>query len=155
MDAKPEEEGRNMKIETSRFGTIEVAESELIKFPWGIPGFEELKSYVLLEYRDGHFQWLQSVEEPTIAFVVCPPQFIGTEYQVPETKLEPIKVTNQNDLVVLNLVSFNSENKAVQFHMRSPLLFNIVERIGYQWTMEQDEVDKFLIIPPGLSWEEA
>ena len=136
-----------MQVNTTRFGTIEIEEKELISFPWGIPGFEELKSYVLLEYKNGPFQWLQSVEEPMVAFVVCPPDFIGMEYSIPESKKNVIQLDKPEDLVVLNIVSFNKDKGGMRFHVKSPLLFNVAARIGYQWTMEADELKGFLATP--------
>jgi len=138
-----------MQVNTTRFGVIEIEQSELITFPWGIPGFEELKSYVLLEYKNGPFQWLQSIEEPSVAFVVCTPDFIGLEYRIPDAKTNLIKLSKKEDLLVLNIVSFNKEKGAMRFHVRSPLLFNAAERIGYQWTMEPDELKNQLVSPAG------
>lgn len=140
-----------MQIDTTRFGAIEIKDSELIHFPWGIPGFEELKDFVLLEYRGGPFQWLQSTEEPSVAFVVCPPEVLGIEYRLPESRLEPIKLERKEDLLILNIISFNRQQNSIQFHLRSPLLFNTISRVGYQWTMDADEVDRNLIIPDSLS----
>lgn len=140
-----------MQIHTTRFGAIEIKESDLIHFPWGLPGFEELKRFVLLEYRGGPFQWLQSTEEPTVAFVVCPPQVLGIEYRIPAVKLEPIRLDRGEDILILNIVSFNRQQNSIQFHLRSPLLFNAVSRVGYQWTMDSEEVDRNLVIPEGLS----
>ena len=136
-----------MQVNTTRFGIIEVAEKELISFPWGVPGFEQLKSYVLLEYKNGPFQWLQSVEEPAVAFVVCSPDFLGLVYTAPEAKKKLIKLDKDEDLVFLNIVSFNREKRAVRFHIKSPLLFNVSARIGYQWTMENEELKGYLATP--------
>ena len=138
-----------MLLDTTRFGKIEIDEKELIRFPWGIPGFEALKSYILLQYRDGPFQWLQSVQEPSVAFVVSPPGVIGLEYDVPESKTKPIELENKEDLLVLNIVSFNRDNNQMRFHVRSPLLFNASARVGYQWTMEPGELKKHLATPVG------
>ena len=138
-----------MQVDTSRFGIIEVGEKELITFPWGVPGFEQLKSYVLLEYKNGPFQWLQSVEEPAVAFVVCAPDFLGLVYSAPDAKKKLIKLENDDDLVVLNIVSFDREKRAIRFHVKSPLLFNVAARIGYQWTMEADELKGHLTTPAG------
>ena len=136
-----------MQVNTTRFGIIEVSEKELINFPWGVPGFEELKSYVLLEYKNGPFQWLQSVDEPAVAFVVCSPDFLGLVYTAPDAKKKLIKLDKDDDLVFLNIVSFNREKGAVRFHIKSPLLFNVAARIGYQWTMEADELKGYLETP--------
>jgi flagellar assembly factor FliW len=138
-----------MQVDTTRFGKIEIAEKELINFPWGIPGFEELKSYVLLEYKNGPFQWLQSAEEPSVAFVVCAPDFLGMSYSAPDAKKSLINLEHDEDLVVLNIVSFNRAQGAVRFHVKSPLLFNVASRIGYQWTMEAHELTGHLTMPAG------
>lgn len=140
-----------MQLNTTRFGTIEVNESEFINFPWGIPGFEEFKSYILLQYKNGPFQWLQSTDEPSVAFVVCPPGFIEVEYKVPVSKTTMIKLEKTEDLVILLIVSFDQDNpdkkKAMRVHVRSPLLFNVAARIGYQWTMEPDELKRQVVTP--------
>jgi len=138
-----------MQFNTTRFGMIEIEEKELINFPWGIPGFEELKVYVLLEYKNGPFQWLQSVEEPSVAFVVCPPGVIGLDYKIPDSKVNVIKLERPEDLLVLNIVSFNREKGGMRFHARSPLIFNVAARVGYQWTMEAEEMKRHLVIPAG------
>ncbi|MCE5335771.1 MAG: flagellar assembly protein FliW [Desulfobacteraceae bacterium] len=138
-----------MQVNTTRFGLIEVKAEELISFPWGIPGFEELKGYILLEYKDGPFQWLQSTEEPSVAFVVCPPGFIGLEYSVPESKTSMIKLENPADLIVLNIVSFDKGKGSMRFHVKSPLIFNVAQRLGYQWTMEGDEMKGAVKTPAG------
>ena len=138
-----------MQVNTTRFGTIEVEEKELISFPWGLPGFEHLKSFILLEYKNGPFQWLQSVEEPSVAFVVCAPEFLDMVYSASDAKKKLIRLERDDDLVVLNIVSFNREKGAIRFHVKSPLLFNVAARIGYQWTMEADELKSHLTMPAG------
>lgn len=144
-----------MKVETTRFGTIEVNDDKLLEFPWGIPGFESIKRYVLLEYKDGPFQWLQAVDEPSLAFVVCPPEAIGVQYKIPREKLEPLETTNPNEVIILNLVSFDREKEIIRFHLRSPLLFNVETRKAYQWTMDKDEVKNCIILPQGMEWQEV
>lgn len=143
-----------MKVETSRFGTVEVADDSIIEFPWGIPGFEDMKRYVLLEYKEGPFQWLQSVDEPTLAFVVCLPEVIGVSYNIPTSSLEPIGARTKDDVVVLNLISFDREKNIIRFHLKSPLIFNVHDKKGYQWTMDKNEVKTFIRLPEGMEWEE-
>lgn len=140
-----------MQVNTTRFGIIEVAEKELITFPWGVPGFEELKNYILLEYKNGPFQWLQSVEEPSVAFVVCAPDFLGLVYTAPDARKKLIKLEKDDDLVILNIVSFNREKGDIRFHVKSPLLFNAAARIGYQWTMDDNELKGHLATPASAS----
>ncbi len=143
-----------MKIETARFGTLEFKDDRVINLLWGMPGFEDFKRYIIFEYRDGPFQWLQCVDEPDLAFVICVPEMLGVSYIVPPEKREPLKLTGDDDLRIFNLVSFASAKNTIRFHMHSPLLFNMATRTAYQWTMDAEELQKYVKIPEGLSWEE-
>lgn len=133
-----------MLIETSRFGSLDLEESVFIRFPWGIPGFEQVKRYVILEYKQGPFRWLQAVDEPTLAFVVCEPEVVGLQYGVPIEKGKPIGLSSPEDLVVLIMVSFNRQEKRISPHWRGPLLFNSLSRLAYQWSMDEEEFRKYV-----------
>ncbi len=128
-----------MKIPTTRFGTLDLDESTFIHFPWGIPGFEELKRYVLLEHRHGPFKWLQAVDDPDVAFVVAPPDIFGLQYKVPENKASVLHLQNVNDLAILILISFDRTTHTVRPHMHTPLLLNASSREAYQWVIEAGE----------------
>lgn len=133
-----------MLIKTSRFGNLELDESTVIHFPWGIPGFEDIKRYVLLEHRTGPFQWMQAVDQEDLAFVVCEPHAMGGHYRIPAEKTKPIGIEHVNDLIVLIMVSFDRENKKIIPHWRGPLLFNAASRIAYQLSIDSRELNKYL-----------
>lgn len=133
-----------MVIETSRFGTLELDEKVFIDFPWGIPGFEQVKRYVILEHRQGPFRWLQAVDEPNLAFVVCEPEVVGVRYEVPPAKGRLIGLESPEDLVVLIMVSFQREQKRISPHWRGPLLFNSDSRLGCQWSMDEEDCRKYV-----------
>lgn len=139
-----------IRIETSRFGTLEVNEDRIIHFPWGIPGFEEINRYILLEYEQGIFHWLQAVDNADVAFIVCMPDVPQVTYTVPPEKLQPIQMQDPEHLAVLNLVSVTrSPQKTIRFHIRSPLLFNMEARLAYQWTMDAPDFQKYVKILEG------
>jgi flagellar assembly factor FliW len=133
-----------MLIETSRFGTLDLDENVFVEFPWGIPGFEQVKRYVLLEHRQGPFQWLQAVDEPGLAFVVCEPEVVGVRYSVPREKAISVRLEASEDLVVLIMVSFDRQQKRMSPHWRGPMLFNSSSRLGCQWSMDEDEFKKYV-----------
>lgn len=139
-----------MQIETARFGVVEVEEDKLINFPWGIPGFEDLKRYIVLEYKEGPFQWLQAVDDSSVAFLLYPPDILGVTYNVTEEAKKTVEIQNEDDLLVMNMVSFKEGKDVIRFHMRSPLLFNTDARLGCQWVMSVEDLDKNVKLPPGL-----
>ena len=72
-----------MNIETTRFGTVEVDEKKIIEMPYGMLGFPETRRFVLFPHReDSPFYWYQSVDDPSLAFVVTSPLLVFPEYRV-------------------------------------------------------------------------
>lgn len=72
-----------MRIDTTRFGPIEADESRIITFAEGILGFPQHRRYALVQTGDSALYWLQSVEDPGLAFVVCDPTLFVPDYQAP------------------------------------------------------------------------
>src|SRR4051794_18533479 len=86
-----------MTIHTSRFGVVTITAADVIHFPEGLLGFNELHRFVLLDDpSDEIFAWLQSCEEPGIAFPLLEPELFTTTYKVQLTK---------HDMEVLGLKS--------------------------------------------------
>ena len=133
-----------MRIRTARFGVLELNNDRVIHFPWGMPGFEGLKRYVLLEYDPEPLRWLQAVDDPNVAFIVCPPEALGVKYYVPHVRTLPLGLESKEDLLVLIMISINRVDLSIRPHLRGPLLFNIQNRSGYQWTMDSKELDQYL-----------
>jgi len=72
-----------LKIETTRFGAIKIEEEKIIAMPFGMLGFPEDKRFVILQHKvDSPFFWYQSVDNPTLAFVITSPLLFWPDYEV-------------------------------------------------------------------------
>ena len=82
-----------MLIESTRFGQLEIDGERIIRFEDGLLGFAGCKHFALVQTCDDPvFFWLQSLEDPTIAFVVCDPHAFVPDYTVPESSLLALEV---------------------------------------------------------------
>lgn len=71
-----------MKIETTRFGLLDIDENKIITMPHGMLGFPESHRFVLFRHKtDSPFFWYQSVDEPSLAFVMINPSLLVTGYR--------------------------------------------------------------------------
>ena len=72
-----------MEIETTRFGHVEIDESLIITVPDGILGFEGLNRFIILDHfdKESPFKWLQSIEDPSLAFVITDPLIFVPDYK--------------------------------------------------------------------------
>lgn len=125
-----------MKIDTTRFGEIEVEKDKLIEFPSGILGFPEQKRYVLLENNnDLPFGWLQAVDDKDMAFVVMDPLPIKPEYRssIMEKEISDIDIRDESDLCVLVILTIPSrDSEAITANLQGPLVVNLANRKGKQ-----------------------
>lgn len=125
-----------MRIDTTRFGEIEVEKDKLIEFPNGILGFPELKRYALLENNsDLPFGWLQAVDDKDTAFVVMDPLPIKPDYRlsIKEKEITDIDIMDESELCVLVILTIPSrDSQGITANLQGPLVINLANRKGKQ-----------------------
>jgi flagellar assembly factor FliW len=132
-----------MKINTTRFGEIEVTETEFITMHGSILGFEDLRQFVLLiGAKDTPFWWLQSVEEPAVAFVVINPQIVKPDYTpaLSEDDLDFLDIRKNEDLALLAIVTIRSNPMLITANLRAPILINASTRMANQIILADPDI---------------
>lgn len=72
-----------MKITTTRFGAISIEKDQIISMPFGMLGFRDQKKFLILQHKeDSPFLWYQSVDDPTLAFVITNPFLFKPDYKI-------------------------------------------------------------------------
>jgi len=72
-----------MNIKTTRFGTITIGEEKIITMPFGMLGFPDKKRFIIVQHKENSpFFWYQSVDDPTLAFVITSPFPFKPDYEV-------------------------------------------------------------------------
>jgi flagellar assembly factor FliW len=132
-----------MKIQTTRFGDIEVPDERLITFPEGILGFPQYHQYALLENEKGPFRWLQSMESGSLAFVVVDPLVFFANYRVPAKPedVSLIQLSKPEDAAVLVIMNIRRDTGEITANLQGPLVMNAERRLGRQLVLSD----------PGLS----
>lgn len=124
-----------MKLETTRFGEFEVPEDEILEFPEGLIGFEKERRFVLLPTQEkSPFFWLQSVDDPDLAFIVSEPWVFveNYEFQLPQESKKNLEVKEEKDLRVLCLVVIPENPQKTTMNLKGPLVLNLPRRTGKQ-----------------------
>ena len=125
-----------MKIQTTRFGEIEIEEGRIFKFILPIIGFNELKDFVIVDInKDNFFKWLQSVEDPSLAFPVVSVFSMNIDYSVdiPDNVVELLKIKNVESLLVMNIASIpQNDPQGTTLNLLAPIIFNIEEQLAGQ-----------------------
>ena len=131
-----------MLLETRQFGSIEITENDIIRFPKGILGFEELEQYVIIDHADSQpFRWLQCVDTPDLAFVVVNPVIFFPDYRVEVHAKEvgDIGVHDPHDVEILTIVTIPSQIEQMAVNLQGPILINAINRTGKQLVLTNGE----------------
>ncbi len=125
-----------MKINTLRFGEIEVEDGRVFEFVLPIIGFNELKKFVILDLnKDSFFKWLQSVEDPGLAFPIVSVFSMNVDYtlDLSDNVVEALKIKQVESLLVMNIASIPQDNpQGTTLNLLAPLVFNLDEYLAGQ-----------------------
>lgn len=114
-----------MKKIQSRFGEIEYDPQNTLLFPEGLIGFEHLRDFIVMpNEKEGPLFWIQSVEDPQVAFVLTDPVGFYYDYKILPDDLERKKlgIGEKADCHVLAVVTVPQDLK-VTLNLAAPILF--------------------------------
>jgi flagellar assembly factor FliW len=122
-----------MVLETVHFGQLEVDATELVRFPGGIAPFAGLHRFVLLSREDETpFCWLQSADEPALAFVCAPVAAICPEQERLVRQDPALTEAERQRADVLAVVVLAEDPLRVTANMLAPLVVDFARREGRQ-----------------------
>ncbi|MBM4113698.1 MAG: flagellar assembly protein FliW [Phycisphaerae bacterium] len=127
-----------MVIQTTRFGPVEIDDEKLIEFPSGLLGFAQARSFALLQPDErGVFFWLQSAENPDLAFVVTDPEFWIEGFSVPlrDEQSAEIGLCDRSELQTFVIV--NRRGESLTANLQGPLVISAVTRKGLQLVLAE------------------
>jgi len=115
-----------MEIITKAKGKIEISEDCLLTIPEGLFGFEELKNYALVDSDYDPFIWLQSCDDPNVAFLIVDPFLICSEYEtdIDDESLGKIGITKPEDIIIMTIVTIPHDGSAITANFQGPLVIN-------------------------------
>jgi flagellar assembly factor FliW len=139
-----------MKFHSTQFGMQEVDPESILTFPKGMPGFEGSTRYKL--FHDDQEQqvvvhWLQSIDEPDVAFALVDPAVFGLNYEFSLTDEEEqlLQMKSVDDIAVL-LIAYkpqpDADSKAnINANINGPIVLNMRARLGMQKVLVGLEAD--------------
>ncbi|MDD3420507.1 MAG: flagellar assembly protein FliW [Candidatus Gastranaerophilales bacterium] len=132
-----------MKLNTLKFGEIEVDEALVFDFIEQILGYEHLSRYVLIDYNpQSPFKWLQSIEDTNISFPVTIPALFGIDYTftVPEELAKELELQDIADILTLNIVNIPKGHPELStVNLLSPIVININNKKAIQMILQDAE----------------
>ncbi len=122
-----------MLINTTRFDKVEIDDRRVITFKDGPLGFPQQRRFALIQTtEDQVFFWMQSLDDPALAFLVCDPLVYVPDYQaqIRDDDAKSLQLRDLADCRVLVIV--NKNNGCLTANLLGPLVIGAHSLLGKQ-----------------------
>ena len=143
------ERGKSMLLKTRHFGEIEIDESKIIRFDDGLPGFNHVRQFIILDTTESSeepnsgspFKWLQCVDDPMLAFAIANPFLLKPDYDVKlsDEVVEHLEIKKEADVAIYVIVVVPEDITKMTMNLKAPLVINVRNRKGVQVILDTEE----------------
>ena len=134
-----------VRLNTEKFGELEVDKNAIFEFVVPIIGFDYLKTYTIVDHKpDSPFKWLQSTQEMGLAFPVTLCSFFGIDYQfdIPDDEAQKLGIESPDDIFVCNIANIpTSDPHNATINMLAPIVVNTVNKKAGQIVLKNTEFE--------------
>jgi flagellar assembly factor FliW len=136
-------------IELPRFGTCTFSENDVVVFPWGIPGFDEMRSFVTLQLEtQDQIIWLQSLDDLSVAIPLGDPWAFFPDYdpKIPSFASLSLDLDKPEDCVILS-VMVGTPGGPTFMNLFAPIIINLKTRTARQVPLDTTRYTVAMEIP--------
>lgn len=123
------------------FENLVYSEDDILKFPLGVPGFEQCKKYVLVSLPEyAPFEWLVCVSGTRLRFAVINPLLFNSEYSpdIKKVQLEDLEIKKAEDILMYVIVTIHENPLQSTANLTGPIIINRSKRLGKQIIVDDD-----------------
>ena len=129
------------KVNTSRFGEIEVDEKKIVHFKDGIPAFEDEHEFVILPYEeDSPYYFMQSLKSPDLAFLLTIPFLFFNDYtfELDDTVVADLGIEDSENVFYYTMVTIpNGSIRYMTANLLAPIVLNGANMQAKQVVLEK------------------
>jgi flagellar assembly factor FliW len=126
-------------VDSPRFGDFAYRESDVIEFPWGLPGFTHLHRWLFLTLdSQPSFVWLQSLDDPGVALPTANPWMIFEDYDpvMPAYAFAALEIQDAAEFTYLCVTVVSEGAQEMTMNLVAPIVVNLRTRKAAQVTLD-------------------
>lgn len=132
-----------MTLETTRFGNIECQDDDVLTVIDGVLGFPECTRFLVISHGEGSsFRWLQSVDNPELAFLVIDPAEFKADYapEMPDRLAGKLGLDENTPRIVYTIVSIPAgQPEQMTANLAGPIVINAEARVAAQVVLDDPQ----------------
>lgn len=129
-----------MELNSKHHGVINYSEEDIIFFKNGLPGFEDLRKFVVFPLKDNDsFSVIHSIEED-LGIILISPFMVkeNYEFKLKENIVEELKIKEPNEVMVYTTVTLNSNIEKITTNLKAPIVINRFSKLGKQIIIDNE-----------------
>lgn len=137
-----------------RFGEVTYAETDVIEFPWGMPGFSGCRRWLFLTLdAQPNYVWLQSLDDVSVALPAASPRSVFESYNpnLPPAAFVALEIDSASDFTTVCTVVVGHDAREMTMNLAAPILINLRLRKALQITLGGGHYSSHEVIPRTLS----
>jgi flagellar assembly factor FliW len=129
-----------MRIESTRFGRIEIDDDAVLDFPEGLIGLTGTRWALIAQNETSTFFWLHSVDDPSLALPVTMPWLFFSDYevQVSDEDAAELELDSPEQADIFCVVRASERLEDFTVNLCGPIVVHGSRRIGRQIINETD-----------------
>ena len=131
-----------MKFTSKIHGEIEYDEGDVIIFNKGLPGFNELKKFIILDLQGYEpFRLLQSLENYEVGLIVTSPYEFFRDYEIElnDDIINNLKIESPEQVNIITTVTLNSDVEKITTNLQGPIVINTSLNLGEQIILDNSK----------------
>ena len=129
------------KVNTSRFGEIEIDEKRIVTFKEGIPGFTDEHEFIILPYdEESPYYFMQSLNTPDLAFLLTIPFLFFPDYtfEIDDETMEELEITKKTKVLYYSIITIpNGSIRYMTTNLLAPVILNTENMKAKQIVLEK------------------
>ncbi|MBI5266144.1 MAG: flagellar assembly protein FliW [candidate division Zixibacteria bacterium] len=145
-----------MVFNSTRLGQFEVPTDKIITMARPILGFEKLAEFCLVEVEAvAPFLWLQSTEDPTVAFLVVNPLVFFPDYRIEinSPEIAELNVSRVDEVETYVIATVPEDFRKMSINLQGPILVNTANRLAKQLVLVNSDyqVKHYVMTAAGIA----
>lgn len=133
-----------MKLNTTRFGELEVDKKDIILFKEGLLGFENLKKFFIVDPGDQTLiLWFQSADDAATAFPIIEPKIFKPSYIVKllPAELASLELESINSASVYTILTIPKNIQEMSANLKAPIIINNQSKNARQIVLQDSKLE--------------
>jgi len=133
-------------VNTTKFGEVKYKKSDVITFVRSILGFTDLNRYIIISRPESEpFKWLQSIDDPSVCFVIVDPIMFYPEYLIEISPYDIKQLSGTESLEDYQIYGIVTVPKGrpdqMSINLQGPVIINVKKLKALQLILNNPDYD--------------